>query len=186
MLFFVVVGAALRMCTFLQVYSCSPFWSVYWILLGGGGGCNIYFLTILLHLFFPPQYYYATLVFACETTNSKVFVFLFSFLFVNDSSCKKTKFVIQFYLSKFEPLKPSRSGDITLLIFKISKEAVKKPCLDQKIQCLFSKYSYTSCVYFDIKISGLSPIYPNVYFKTIRSGTYKIGQKRWLCAFNVL
>ena len=70
-------------------------------------------------------------------------------------------------MSKFEPLKPSRSGDISLLIFKISKEAVKKPCLDQKIQCLFLKYSYFLCIlYFDIKFSGLSPIYPNV---TLRS-----------------
>ena len=33
-------------------------------------------------------------------------------------------------------------------------------CLDQNIQCLFSKYSYyTSCIYLDIKFSGLSPIY---------------------------
>ena len=39
-------------------------------------------------------------------------------------------------LSKFEPLKPYRSGDISLLVFKTSKEAVKQPCLDQKIQCL--------------------------------------------------
>ena len=45
-------------------------------------------------------------------------------------------------MSKFDSLKPSRSGDISFLVFKISKEAVKKPCLDQKIQCLFSKYSY--------------------------------------------
>ena len=45
-------------------------------------------------------------------------------------------------LTKFEPLKPSRSGDISLLVLKIYKEAVKQPCLDQKIQCLFSKYSY--------------------------------------------
>ena len=43
--------------------------------------------------------------------------------------------------SKFEPLKPSRSGDISLLVFKISK-AVEQPCLDKKIQCLFSKYTY--------------------------------------------
>ena len=49
-------------------------------------------------------------------------------------------------LSQFEPLKHSRSGDISLLVFKISKEAVKKPCLDQKIQCLFSKYSYFLCI----------------------------------------
>ena len=64
-------------------------------------------------------------------------------------------------LTKFERLKPSRSGDISLLVFKISKEAVKQPCLDQKIQCLFSKYSYyVICAYFDIKFSWLSPIYP--------------------------
>ena len=44
--------------------------------------------------------------------------------------------------TKFEPLKPSHSGDISLLVFKISKKAVKQPCLDQKLQCLFSKYSY--------------------------------------------
>ena len=68
-------------------------------------------------------------------------------------------------LTKCEPLKPSRSGDIIVLVFKISKEAVKQPCLDQKIQCLFSKYSY-SCVHFDIKFSGLSPIYPNVTLKS--------------------
>ena len=45
-------------------------------------------------------------------------------------------------MTKFESLKPSHSGDISLLVFRISKEAVKQPCLDQKIQCLFSKYSY--------------------------------------------
>ena len=39
-------------------------------------------------------------------------------------------------MTKFEPLKPSGSGDISLLVFKISKEAVKQPCLDIKIQCL--------------------------------------------------
>ena len=33
-------------------------------------------------------------------------------------------------LTKFEPLKPSRFEDISLLVFKISKEAVKQPCLD--------------------------------------------------------
>ena len=32
-------------------------------------------------------------------------------------------------LSKYEPLKPSRSGDISLLIFKISKEALKQPAM---------------------------------------------------------
>ena len=47
-----------------------------------------------------------------------------------------------FVLFPFKPLKSSRSGDIGLLVFKISKEAVKQPCLDQTIQCLFSKYSY--------------------------------------------
>ena len=45
-------------------------------------------------------------------------------------------------MSKFGPIKPSRSGDISHLVFKISKEAVKQPCLDQKIQYLFPKYSY--------------------------------------------
>ena len=50
-------------------------------------------------------------------------------------------------LSKIEPLKSSHSGDIGLLVFKISKEAVKQPCLDQKIQCLFSKYSYFLCIF---------------------------------------
>ena len=39
-------------------------------------------------------------------------------------------------MSKCEPLKPSLSGDISHLVFKISKEAVKQPRLDQKIQCL--------------------------------------------------
>ena len=69
-------------------------------------------------------------------------------------------------LSKFEPLKPSRSGDISLLIFKISKEAVKKPCLDPKIQCLFSEILILPVYNFDIKFSGLSPIYPNVTLKS--------------------
>ena len=50
-------------------------------------------------------------------------------------------------MPKFEPLKLSRSGDISHLVFKISKEAVKQPCLDQKIQCLFSKYSYFLCIF---------------------------------------
>ena len=63
---------------------------------------------------------------------------------------------------------PSCSGDISLLVFKISKKkAVKQPCLDQKIQCLFSKfYSHTSSAYFGINFSGLSPIYPNVILRS--------------------
>ena len=68
-------------------------------------------------------------------------------------------------LSKFEPRKSSRSGDISLLVFKISKEAVKQPCLDQKYN-VYSQNTHTSCVYFDIKFSGLSPIYPDI---TLRS-----------------
>ena len=31
-----------------------------------------------------------------------------------------------------------------------------------------SKNTHTSCVYFDIKFSGLSPIYPKSYFKIIK------------------
>ena len=50
-------------------------------------------------------------------------------------------------MTKFEPLKPYRSGDISLLVFKISEEAVKQPCLDQKILCLFLKYSYFLCIF---------------------------------------
>ena len=50
-------------------------------------------------------------------------------------------------LSNFVPLKPSRSGDISLLVFKISKEAVKQQCFDQKIQCLYSQNTHISCVY---------------------------------------
>ena len=56
-------------------------------------------------------------------------------------------------MSKFEPLKSSRSGDISLLVLKISKE-------------VYSQNTHTSCVYFDIKFSGLSSIYPNI---TLRS-----------------
>ena len=80
-------------------------------------------------------------------------------------------------MTKFEPLKPSRSGDISILVFKLSKEAVKQPCLDQKIQCLFSKYSYFLYIYFDIKFSGLSPIYPNVNLAKI-GGYVPLKQKR--------
>ena len=78
-------------------------------------------------------------------------------------------YILPINLTNFEPLKPSRY--ISLLVFKISKEAVKQPCLDQKIQCLFSKYSYL-CVYFDIKFPGLSPIYPNVTLKLAKIGCY--------------
>ena len=46
-------------------------------------------------------------------------------------------------LSKFEPLKPSRSGDI---------QNIKK-------YNVYSQNTPTSCVYFGIKSSGLSPIY---------------------------
>ena len=80
-------------------------------------------------------------------------------------------------LSKFEPLKPSRSVDISLLVFKISKEAVKQPCLDQKMQCLLSKYSYflymvlPVYIYFDIKFSGLSPTYQ------VKSGQIRVCLK---------
>ena len=85
-------------------------------------------------------------------------------------------------LSKFEPIKPSRSGDISLLVFKISKKAVKQPCLDQKIQCLFSKYSYYLCIFWHKIFRAFSYI-PKCYFKIIKSGTLNIGQKRWLRAF---
>ena len=68
-------------------------------------------------------------------------------------------------LTKFEPLKPYRSGEISLLLFKISKEAVKQPCLTKKYN-VSSQNTHTSCAYFDIKFSGLSPIYTNV---TLRS-----------------
>ena len=50
----------------------------------------------------------------------------------------------------------------------------------------YSQNTDTSCVYFYIKVSGLSPIYPNVTFKIIKSGTYIICQNRCLCAFNKL
>ena len=74
-------------------------------------------------------------------------------------------------LTKFEPLKPSRFGDIRVLVFKISKEAVKQPCLDQKIQIQkykqiqYSQNTHTSCVYF-------YPIYPNVVLKKLPKGGY--------------
>ena len=74
-------------------------------------------------------------------------------------------------LTKFEPLKPSRSGDIGLLVFSISKETVKQPCLDQKIQCLFSKYSYFLCIFWHKCFRAFSYI-PKYYFKVIKSGTY--------------
>ena len=67
-------------------------------------------------------------------------------------------------LSKFEPLS-SRSGDISLLVFKISKEAVNSHVWTKKYN-VYSQNTHTSCVYFDIKFSGLSPIYQNV---TLRS-----------------
>ena len=86
-------------------------------------------------------------------------------------------------MSKFEPLRPSRSGDISHLVFKISKEAVKQPCLDQKIQRLFSKYSYFLCIFWHKIFRAFSYI-PKCYFKIVKRGTWKIGQKRWLCAFN--
>ena len=69
-------------------------------------------------------------------------------------------------LTKFEALKPFCYRDVSLLVLKISKEAVKRPCLDQKIYNVYSQNSHTSCVYYDIKFSGLSPIYQNV---TLRS-----------------
>ena len=67
-------------------------------------------------------------------------------------------------MTKFEPLKPSCSGDISLLVIEISKESVK--LFGPKKYNVYSQNTHTSCVYFDIKISGLSPIYPNV---TLRS-----------------
>ena len=57
-------------------------------------------------------------------------------------------FSFRWQMTKFQPLKPSRSGDIGLLVFKISKEALKQPYLDQKMQCLFSKYSYFLCIFW--------------------------------------
>ena len=73
-------------------------------------------------------------------------------------------------LSKFEPLKPSRSGDISLLVFKIFGP---KNVWTKKYN-VYSQNTHTSCVYFDLKFSGLSPIYPNV---TLRSS--KVVLKKW-------
>ena len=42
-------------------------------------------------------------------------------------------------LTKFEPLKPSRSGDISLLVFKISKEAVETAMFGPKNKMFFLK-----------------------------------------------
>ena len=67
-------------------------------------------------------------------------------------------------LTKLESLKPSRFGDISLLVFKISKEAVKQPCLDQIIQCLFLKYSYFLCIFWHKFFRAFSFI-PKCYFK---------------------
>ena len=94
----------------------------------------------------------------------------------------RTYIYSQYKPEKFEPLKPSRSGDISLLVFKISKEAVNQPCLDQKIQCLFLKYSYFLCIFWHNIFRAFSYI-TKCYFKIIKSGTQKIGQNRWLCAF---
>ena len=69
------------------------------------------------------------------------------FKYVNLHYQQKKEATPNINLTRFEPLKPSRSGDISLLVFKISKEAMKQPCLDQKIQCLFSKYSYFLCIF---------------------------------------
>ena len=64
-------------------------------------------------------------------------------------------------MSKFEPLKPSRSGDISILVFKISKEAVKQPCLDKKNNVYSQKLILPVYIYFYIKFPGLPPIYPD-------------------------
>ena len=46
---------------------------------------------------------------------------------------------------------------------------VKKPCLDQKIQCLVSKYSYFLCIFWH-KIFRAFSYVPKCYFKIIKSG----------------
>ena len=65
-------------------------------------------------------------------------------------------------LTKFEPLKPSRSGDISLLVLKICKQAVKQPCLDQKIYTMFI-----------LKIPIL-PVYILISHKIFRAFSYSI------------
>ena len=69
------------------------------------------------------------------------------------------KTYVNINLTKFELLKPSCSGDISILILK--EDVEQTYCLD-----FHPQNTHTSCVYFEIKFSGLSPIYPNV---TLRS-----------------
>ena len=45
--------------------------------------------------------------------------------------------------SLYKPDKISRSEDISLLVFKIYKEAVKQSCLDQKNTMFYPAYSLT-------------------------------------------
>ena len=53
-------------------------------------------------------------------------------------------------------MKPSRSGDISPFSIEISKEAVKQPYCLAKYVFFIIKNTHTSCVYFDIKFSGLA------------------------------
>ena len=45
---------------------------------------------------------------------------------IHNNVCQQNLYTPNINLTKFEPVKPYRSGDITLLVFKISKEAVKQ------------------------------------------------------------
>ena len=65
-------------------------------------------------------------------------------------------------LTKFEPLKPSHSGDI------YQPFSFQNIYVWTKKYNVYSQNTHTSCIYFDIKFSGLSPIYSKCYYKIIK------------------
>ena len=60
-------------------------------------------------------------------------------------------------------LEPFSSGDIRLLVLK---EAVEQPYCLAKNTIFILKNTHTSSVYFAIKFSGITTVYPNVILRS--------------------
>ena len=68
-------------------------------------------------------------------------------------------------LTKFEPLEPSRSGDISLLVSTFEGSCGAAILFGRKFD-FHPRNTHTSCIYFVIKFSGITPVYPNVILRS--------------------
>ena len=78
-------------------------------------------------------------------------------------------------MTKFKSLKPSHSGDISLLVFYLWSSDIVWP----KIRYSSSKYLYFLCIFLNKFFTLIS------YFNITKGVLKKIGQNRRLCAFKL-